>query len=105
MEKMKFLEQIERLEKTYNKKIEGIELWYEKFNDYTDAKFKELVDELITNCKWQPTLAEALSYKNENGNINWNSCYWFEIEREYCDTHGIPYYDIKTGKPLQPYKE
>lgn len=104
MEKLKFLAQIERLEKTYGKKVENIELWYAKFNELSDEKFKELVDDLIASCKWQPTLAEALTHKEDTGNINWNSCYWFEIEREYCETHKIPYYDITTGKPLPPYK-
>lgn len=78
-----------------------VELKNYELNDILQA-----IENLSKTNRFAPSVAEIkIEINKDAGNINWNSCYWFEIEREYCDTHGIPYYDINTGKPLQPFKE
>lgn len=77
-----------------------------ELKDYELNDILQAIDNLSKTNRFAPSVAEIkIEINQDTGNVNWNSCYWFEIEREYCEKHNIPYYDINTGKPLPPFKD
>ena len=101
---------VEFIEKYYRKlKIEEIKALKDELKNYNYQTFLEVIKpKLLANVKYF-NIATIHQIIQENAEINeklinWNSCYWYEIEKEYCEKSNIPYYDITTGKALNPYK-
>ena len=101
---------IKFIETSYKIKLKDNEIKSisDELKDYTFERFEnELKDKLLKEVKYfnLQNLYKILKSK-ENYEINWNSCYWYEIEREWCEKHNKPYYDITKGPdyPLSPYR-
>ena len=108
MNKMEFMEGIHILQDRYNKKLSTSQLriYYENLKDMNKDRFISNIKEHIKANPFMPTIAE-ISKKSSNNfqNINLNSSYWYINLKMWCDKNKQSYYDIKTGKPLAPYKE
>lgn len=101
--------QFEKMTKERKKEI--LKCYFVELKQYNAKSIIDVIDKLSMQKPYIPTVAEikvAINEKNEENasNINWNSSYWFEIDREICEREGIPYYDITKGIEihLEPYK-
>ena len=110
MNKQEFAKGIKILELTYGQKFdtEKIDFWFRQLEDLSADKFYENIRKIVKTSKYMPNIAQIRNEDKEMpinlSNINLNSSYWYINLRELCDEKGITYYDIKTGKPLEPYK-
>lgn len=89
----------------FNLKKDEVSAYITELKDY-DYKSTEKAIKQLSNEKHKPTIAEIknsiISTRNFS-NANFDSCYWYKPEREWCEENNKPYYDILTGKPLTPF--
>lgn len=113
MEANELIKIIEFIENYYHRKLtsEEIKALKNELNCYNYKTFLEQIKpKLLSEVKYftiaqlHKILTEKQNTYDDFSNINLNSCYWYEIEREFCEKNNIPYYDITTGEPLQAYK-
>lgn len=115
MEKTDLVKVIKFIEGNYSKKLNEneIQLLSNELKDYTYMQFeKELKNRIIDNIDFfsvQSLHKLIIDNRQDDAvweNANLNSCYWYEIEREWCEKNNKPYYDITKGPdyPLPPYK-
>lgn len=89
-----------------------INAYFEELKEYSCEQVLDAIDNLSLKNKYVPSVAEIRIQIKDNeeystwNNANLNSCYWYEIEREWCEENNRPYYDITKGPdyPLPPFK-
>ncbi len=82
-------------------------LWQESFKNEDGSDVMRIVKGWINGSKFPPVIADIKNELLEKvSDINWNSSYWFENDREVYDGENILYYDVTKGidVPLLPYK-
>lgn len=92
-------------------KIKIVKSYFEELRQYTSEQVLNAIDSLSMKSKYVPSVSEIkIQIKEDMENSSWNdanlnSCYWYEIEREWCEKNNKPYYDITKGPdyPLPPY--
>lgn len=112
MTKKELMEIIDKVTSNYlylNRQKDGekerlIKSYITELKDYKAEDVIQAIDEISKTSRFAPSVAEIKVMLNpDTSNINWDSCYWYENLREFCDRDGTPYYDIHTGKSLQPF--
>ena len=105
-----FMEGIHIIQDVYHQKFskEQLNEYFEGLKDMNKNKYIANIRMHIKTNKFIPNIAQIRNEDKEIpmnlNNINLNSSYWYINLRELCEKKGIPYYDIKTGKTLEPYK-
>lgn len=65
LDKKSFIEITKILEINYNKELdrEILKLWYKEFKEYQAHQYREIIQDVIRNCKFMPNLAEIRQFK------------------------------------------
>lgn len=100
-------------QKSEEDKLRLVKAYFEELKNYDCKDILSAIDSLSSKNKYIPSVSEIKieileqQKSNEYINANLNSCYWYEIEREWCEKNNKPYYDITKvpDYPLPPFKD